>query len=463
MICIIYQPQLIIRTMSFIDLKLRNKIDLLLTAILTPVVIMIALLVINIADIKHDNERIEKEFITILDNSNLLYNDIVVGEYTQELLNKVTAAITDETKQIIKDNHKIVVDNLNKGDAAKQELLDAIDVILIEESIYIAETSQLVSQKCMRLIWYIVISIVIMMLAWFWISRVLHSNTTKRIEPITKEIEKIAKADLRSDIKPTDAQDEIGKLQQAAYNLSNSLRQIISDVKSTSDSLMDEAATMLDTSEAMSEQANDQASAAEEISSSIEEITSSVAQNSQNASDTEAIARKNADGIAVCNDYAEKSEKAVASIINKITIIDDIAFQTNLLALNAAVEAARAGEHGKGFSVVAGEIKKLAEHSALASKDIDIEGNKSSNLAKELERIFQEIAPEIERSAQLIQEISASCQEQTTSTEQISAAISRLSESTQEIASMAENVSSNADSVRSYAEQLAGKCAIFKL
>lgn len=449
--------------MSFIDLKLRAKIDLLLTAILGPLMILVVLLIINIADIKHDNERIEKEFITILDNTNLLYNDIMVGEYTQELLDKVTAAVTPETKQVIKDNHQIAVNLLPKGEEAKQEILDALDVILIEESIYIAETSQIVSQKAQKLIWYVVISVLIMSVAWFLISRVLHRYTTQRIEPITKEIEKIAKADLRDNIEPSNAADEIGKLQMAAYNLSNSLRQIVGEVKATSDNLMDEAATMLDTSEAMSEQANDQASAAEEISSSIEEITSSVAQNSQNASDTEQIARKNAEGIAVCNDYAEKSEKAVESIINKITIIDDIAFQTNLLALNAAVEAARAGEHGKGFSVVAGEIKKLAEHSALASKDIDIEGNKSSNLAKELERIFQELTPEIKRSAQLIQEISASCQEQTSSTEQISTAISRLSESTQEIAAMAENVSSNADSVRSHAEQLAEKCAIFKL
>src|SRR6185369_3227929 len=115
--------------------------------------------------------------------------------------------------------------------------------------------------------------------------------------------------------------------------------------------------------------------------------------------------------------------RAMNEIAEKITIIEEIAYQTNLLALNAAIEAARAGEHGRGFAVVAAEVRKLAERSQAAAKDISSLTQSSVGLAEESGRLLGELVTAIKRTYDLAQEVAAASTEQTTGVTQISSAI----------------------------------------
>lgn len=263
----------------------------------------------------------------------------------------------------------------------------------------------------------------------------------------------------------------------AMGDMTRQLQEMVGQVSETAHQVNAAAAEIAQSSVDLSQRTEEQASALEETASSVEELTSTVQHSAENAEQAHRLAhhaRQQAEqGGQVVEQVAtamvdiDQSSRQIARIIS---VVDEIAFQTNLLALNAAIEAAHAGEQGRGFAVVASEVRKLAQRSADAAKEVEHlitdslgKVETGGNLVEQAGQTLQDIIVSARKVSDIVGDMAAASQEQASGIEQINQAILQIDQTTQQNAALVEETASASQSMGEQASHLLELMRFFKL
>ncbi len=314
----------------------------------------------------------------------------------------------------------------------------------------------------------------------------LQESTTKEIEEqqaylstsvntMLSEMDKFADGDLTVHMQQQ-RDDEIGTLYNGFNRSVEKIRSMITQVYEAVDATASASAEISSSTEEMAAGAQEQTRQATEVTAAVEEMTQSIQTTTANVDRAASMSKKSGEQakvggkvveetVAGMNRIADVVKQSAATVqalgassdqIGEIAqVIDDIADQTNLLALNAAIEAARAGEQGRGFAVVADEVRKLAERTSKATKEISTMIKKIQTDTALAVDAMNRGNEEVENGKRLSARAGESLNEIISGTNEVVKVIGEIAEASAEEEKMSRSINSNIESINNVTRETA--------
>jgi methyl-accepting chemotaxis protein len=302
------------------------------------------------------------------------------------------------------------------------------------------------------------------------------ATTQSGVEEVARVLQAVAGGDLTQSIRSRH-EGIFGELRDDTNATVERLRQIVGRIKLGTRKVNDASQEITAWNDALSDRTESQAASLRQTAVSMEQLHATIQQNTGHAQQANELAR---DANLLATEGGSKVTRVVSTmadiqarsrrIVDIIVVLDSISFQTNILALNAAIEAARAGEQGRGFAVVATEVRKLAQRSATAAKEIkdlidttDAVVNSGAQLVREAGSTMQGVIDSFQKVAGLVTDISVASGEQAIGIGQIAQAVTQMDEATHQNAALVEDARTTAQGLEDEAAVLVQTVDHFRL
>jgi methyl-accepting chemotaxis protein len=276
-------------------------------------------------------------------------------------------------------------------------------------------------------------------------------DMTQYLGDMARVADEISGGRLDAQVVPRGETDRFG---HAFVRMTRSLSELIGDIGSSADAIAAAATQLTDSAQGLSEGATEEARSVQQTTESLDALNDSIARTVSEIRTMEEVARLGAADAERSGDAMDVTVKAMLSITDKVTAINNIADQTNLLALNAAIEAARAGQAGRGFAVVAEEVRRLADVSRHTAEEITDLAARSKTTVAQSGELLDSLVPRIRQTATIVQAVSNSSAEQVKSLERVGQAMQQVDDVTHRNAAAAQELGAMAQELTAQSETL---------